>query len=574
MIDEGASSGGAARVMRGRDLSDRPRAAQPVVQFFDVQTFEANSLVALIRDLGTSMGNVRVQPEPLSNTLILSGSARDVARAAEMLRDIDQPRFSGQQVLRVRPTYYSADGLARALEEALTAEGFVVSRMANVRRPITILSLPAANQVLVFTASEELLERAANWVEELDQPASFGDRNATFVYQVENTDAQSLGALATGNSGSTGRSPQRPVGVPGAHSESAGQSAATANSSSAAGLPGGQGQFLDGRVIIDPMGNRILFTGTANQFAQLRMLLETLDVPPRQVLVEVMIAEVTLNDETRVGLEWFFNQSMSDGVLNGGTEGGLGLEAAGLNLDFVGTDLRAAFNAFASNNRVNVLSRPRLVARSGVEARIQVGTDVPIITSQRAAGSQSGGDTDVLQTVQYRQTGVILNIRPIVYGDGRIDLEISQEVSSQQNNAGSSIGSPLILNRSVSTQLSLADGATAVLGGLIDNSYTKGNAGVPFLKDLPVLGSFFRSDTITGARTEIVLLVTPYVLRNTEDMDYFADQYMSDINDAYRVGRGWAYTLTPFSTGISLGVGVPDAAPLSQRSRPLPQDVE
>lgn len=570
VVDDGVASGGAPQVIRSRETADRPRAAQPVVQFFDVQTYEANSLMALMRDLGPSLGNVRIQAESLSNSLILTGSARDVMRAVETLREIDQPRFAGSQVLRVKPVYYSADGLAEALERTLTAEGYAVSRIASARRSITILSLPTANQVLIFTTSEDLLARVSEWVSELDRPATFGDTAGTFVYQVQNTDAQSLGALTTGAPQSASRTPQTPVGVPGATPEGAAQ-ANTTGATGAGSLQRGQGQFLNGRVIVDPMGNRILFTGTANEFAQLRMLLETLDVPARQVLVEVMIAEVTLTDETRVGLEWFFNQSMSDGVLEGGTEGGLGLEAAGLNLDFTGMDLRAAFNAFASNNRVNVLSRPRLVARSGSEARIQVGTDVPIITSQRAANSQSGGDTDILQTVQYRQTGVILNIRPVVYGDGRIDLEISQEVSSQQNNAGSSIASPLILNRSVSTQLSLADGATAVLGGLIDNSYSKGNAGVPFLKDLPVLGNVFRSDVISGNRTEIVLLVTPYVLRNTEDMDYFASQYLADINDAFRVGRGWAYTLTPLSTGVNVGVGVPEANSPSLRNRPAPQ---
>jgi general secretion pathway protein D len=300
-------------------------------------------------------------------------------------------------------------------------------------------------------------------------------------------------------------------------------------------------------VVVDPGGNRILFTGSADDFTQLRNLLLTLDAPLREVLVEVTIAEVTLTDETRVGLEWFFTHSGSRGVTSGGTLGNLGLGASGLKLKFTGTDLQAAFNAFASNNNVNILSRPRLVARSGGEAKIQVGTDVPIITSRANSSTQTGGSTDILQTIQYRQTGVILQIRPLVYGDDRVDLEITQEVSSQQPNSNATIGSPLILNRNISTQLSLTEGATAVLGGLIDSSFTKGNSGIPFLKDIPILGSAFRSDTVNGGKTELVMLVTPHIVRDTEDMNRWARRYGDEMDDAFRIGRNWSYTLTPFT---------------------------
>ncbi len=316
---------------------------------------------------------------------------------------------------------------------------------------------------------------------------------------------------------------------------------------------------MNGRIIVDQGGNRILFTGQADEFTQLRDLLASLDTPAREVLVEVTIAEVTLTDETRLGLEWFFTHSGSRGTTSGGTLGNLGLSTGGLSLNFTGPDVRAAFNAFASNNKVNILSRPRLVARSGGQARIQVGTDVPIITSRANSSTSTGGNTDILQTIQYRQTGVILQIRPIVYGDDRVDLEISQEVSSQQANPNAAIGSPLILNRNITTQLSLAEGATAVLGGLIDDSYTKGNTGVPFLKDIPVLGSAFRADTLNGGKTELVMLVTPYILRDADEMNRWAGRYGGEMDAAFRVGRGWSYTLTPFKGGLDLSKARPDS---------------
>ena len=292
-------------------------------------------------------------------------------------------------------------------------------------------------------------------------------------------------------------------------------------------------------------------------------------MPAKQVLIEVTVAEVTLNDQTRAGLNFFFTESGSDGTLTGGTGGpspGLELGGTGFNLDFTGIDLRAAFNAFASNNKVNILSTPRVVARSGGQSRIQVGNDVPIITSQRAADSQSNGDTDILQTVQYRQTGVILDVQPVVYGDNRVDLIISQEVSTvADGGAGSAIASPVIGNRSLTTQISLNEGSTAVLGGLIDNTYSKGNSGVPFLKDIPLLGSAFRVDTIRGDQTILVILVTPFIMRNPEDMELFAAQYAAEMNNAFRVGRGWSYTLTPFSGGRGVGFNLPRQSPPPQR---------
>src|SRR5262249_21161757 len=159
-------------------------------------------------------------------------------------------------------------------------------------------------------------------------------------------------------------------------------------------------------------------------------------------------------------------------------------------------------------------SRPHLTAKSGNQAMIQVGDEVPIITSQRAASTQTGGNTDTLQTVQYRQTGVILTITPIVYGDNRVDITVTQEVSDVRDNPNTAIGSPIIGSRTVSTTLTLADGRSAILGGLMEDSFSKGNRGVPFLKDIPILGQAFRTDSVSGRKTELVVLVTPMIIRD------------------------------------------------------------
>jgi general secretion pathway protein D len=286
-----------------------------------------------------------------------------------------------------------------------------------------------------------------------------------------------------------------------------------------------------------------------------------------------------------MGINFSGTEVRGDGVLTGGTTG-ISVGSGGFLSTFVGPEFRAQLNAQASNNRVNILQRPQLVVRSGGTARFQVGTDVPIITSQRATDTISTGrGTDILQNVQYRQTGVILDLQPVVYGN-RVDITISQENSSA-GVAPEGISSPTILNRSLTTQIAIADGWTGVLGGLISNNYSKVNTGVPFLKDIPLVGSAFQNNTVSGDRTELLILITPHIIRGDEDMADFADQYSRGMNAAFRTGRGWSYTLTPFSLGPNFsGIGLdlpnssrPAGRPLSERrgatvARPVDGDSE
>lgn len=565
-IEGGAVTvGGSDTAVQGAELvrtREPQTGAGRVIQFFTAQSIEVNPLQALIRDLFPNLRGATVTPDQLSNTLIISGSAREVGAIVRVLREIDQPRFAGGDVLRHSPVYWQSEAFAAALEQVLTAEGFAVSRQAAARRGITILVFSSANQVLTFTDDPALLARVRYWVDTLDQPAALGDKTSTFVYEVRNTDAQSLGMLAMGQAPQSNVAQQRPVGVPGG--PPATQQQQTDRGGATAGA---QGAFMTGRIMVDPIGNRVLFTGTATEYAALVNLLTALDRPAPQVVVEVIIAEVTLTDSTSLGVTLFGREERGDGTLTGGTEG-IEIGSGGLLMTFRGADLRADLNAQASNNRVNILQRPQLVTRSGQTARFQVGTDVPIITSQRATNVQSGDDrTDILQNVQYRQTGVILELTPVVYGD-RVDIIINQEISEVGESTNSAIASPPILNRSLSTQIAIADGWTGVLGGLIANNYSKVNIGVPFLKDIPIIGSAFQNNTVRGARTELLMLITPRIIRGDDDMADLADLYAGNMNDAFRTGRGWSYTLTPFSLGPSvrgLGLDLPSALPASER---------
>lgn len=571
VVESVALAQSAPLIIRSMASPETPDGSRPVVQFVELKALQVEALMGLLDEVYPNRDGVTFTSQVENNTLLITGNARDVASAAAAVAAIDQPRFRDGKIARVEPAFWPADRFAEALIQVLATEGYKVGQVGDeTPRPLVIMPVPFSSQLLLFANDPVLFERALHWVSELDRPSSTGNQEGVFVYTARNTSAQDLAALVSravprpASDESAGASNRPRLGRP--------PSAASNEASTATAQTGGD------RLTVDPGGNRLIFRGPASEYAQLRALLEQLDTPPRQVLVELTIAEVTLNDETRFGFDWFLRDTVGSATVTGDTRGGLAREVGGLGATYSrvfsrGT-VEAALNAIAQNRNLNILSTPRLMARSGSDAQILIGTDVPIITSQRAANNQTGGDTDVLQTVQYRQTGIILNMRPVVYGDDRIDIEIYQEVSSQEPNRTSAISSPLILNRSVTTQLSLREGTTAVIGGLIQDNYSREQRGVPFIKDVPILGTAFRTDSVAGSKVELLILVTPYIVRNDDQIGAAATHASASMNRMLRVRGPNVYTLTPWRRPLQSprlhGGGDPPPAPNDSASPPPP----
>ncbi len=543
IVQDTVLSGQAPSFIRARTSPETPATSRAVMQFFSVATLDVEALMPMLEQAYPNRGSVRFTAQPDTNTLLISGGGREVAAAAAVIRELDQPQFANGRIARIEPIFMSPEQLAESVTRALSTEGYRLGNPLESRRgALNILPLEYANQVLVFAGDQRLLDRALYWVRQLDRAAAIGGGEGVFVYTAQNTSAEELGALvAQAASGESSLPTQNPPEIAVRRTDGMRAGAQT--------TPRG-GAVSFGGLTIDPTGNRILFHGSASEFQRLRETLVQLDTPPQQVLIELTIAEVTLTDETRFGVEWFLEQTITDGTLTASTRGGSvrqpgGLGATATHIFSRGT-VEAALNAFASNRNLNILSTPRVFTRSGREAEILIGTDVPIITSQRASDNQTGGDTDVLQTVQYRQTGVILNVRPVVYGDDRIDISLYQEVSSQQPNTSAAINSPLILNRSVTTQISLQEGMTAVIGGMIQDNYTREQRGIPGLKDIPFIGAVFRSEEITGDKVELVILVTPYIVRDGEDISAITTSLTDSVNRTLRRRGPQVYTLYPW----------------------------
>lgn len=212
---------------------------------------------------------------------------------------------------------------------------------------------------------------------------------------------------------------------------------------------------------------------------------------------------------------------------NFGTLGGLGIGSTGFTFTVLNDAgaTRAVLNALSKDERFSILSSPRLLTKSGAEARIQVGSEVPILTSQQTAQTAIGGNPSIIQSIQYRSTGVLLSVKPVIHAGDRIDLDVSQEVSEATANTTSAISSPIITNRKVQTNLTLKDGATVMLGGLISENRDLSDTGIPLLKDLPGLGQLFKTQSTANRKTELIILITPYIIDLDEQARSITDSF-------------------------------------------------
>lgn len=508
------------------DKAGKPTAftEKEVTEAIPMAALEAYSLLPFARYVYGEPNDVRISVDTAKNTLILTGEERQVAIVSRRLRAVDTPDFQGMHAAIIEPEFLSVDTFVKKLTQGLTESGIAVSRDLAGGHVATVVAHPATDEVFILVGAAELA-RLKDLSDQLDTFSGDPSANAVFVYRLRNTDAASVAASLPGGA---------PMGTPNA--------------------------ALSGSVMVDTVGNKILFAGTYRKYQEIRELLTKLDVKPKQVLIQAEVAEVSLNDETNYGLEFYFNQHTKHTTSVGGTKGGLGLAKTGFSYLFTGRDVGATFQAYASNNKVNLLSRPRVFVRSGSEASVQVGSDVPIITQVASTNIQNNGQSAILEQITYRQTGTILRIKPVVYGD-RVDLQVNQEISAQQPDAVASINSPVILKRSLQTTLSLQEGDTALLGGLIEDQYTKGNGGVPLLKDIPVLGQAFRADTVTGGKVDLVLLLTPYIVDDSNDITDITNAFDADMNRAFLIGRSYSYTLMPWSLGRNLGGPMPSLHP-------------
>jgi len=414
---------------------------------------------------------------------------------------------------------------------------------------------------LVVHARRQDMETIRRLIEKLDVDIYGGRR--VFIYFAENTKARDLATTLDAIYGQGDRGPsitgtQRPVGAPSISGPygmptTAPPPAAPLEpplSSPSAGLggarpprigfPGVSGEgtplMIEIRFVADEVTNAVIVTTYPRLWREIEETIKKLDKMPRQVLIEVLAAEVTLTDETKLGIEWairsgrFDLSSSPSGTLPGRPASSLiplgGAVPVGFNVfTFAADKFLAALNALATEDKVNVLSNPSIMTTENRKAVINVSTSVPIVTSQQVPVA-TGGITGnaITQTVEYRDAGIILTVTPRIGEQGTVALDIKQEVNEVGANEPPPINSPRFTKREAETSVVLLNNQTLVLGGLIQNRRTIIRSGMPWLSRIPILGYRFGATDRTLQKTELLLLITPRLVGTPLDASRITDQ--------------------------------------------------
>jgi general secretion pathway protein D len=277
---------------------------------------------------------------------------------------------------------------------------------------------------------------------------------------------------------------------------------------------------------VDDSNNTLLILASRHDYQRVLRIIQNLDVVPNQVLIEAIIAEVTLTDDLKFGLRWHLDGKKAGYSFTGGSS--FGSLFPGFSYALAAVNAQLTLNALNTITKVNVISSPSLTVLDKHTATLQIGDQVPVVT-QSAVGVVAT-NAPIVNSVSYRDTGVILSITPRIHESGRVFLKIEQEVSSVASTTTSSIDSPTIKQRRVKTTVQVNDGEALALGGLIQDQITDTRNQIPVLGDIPLIGNAFKEKGGTVGKTELILLITPRVVRNLNEAREITDEYRSKFD--------------------------------------------
>jgi general secretion pathway protein D len=513
-FSENASGGEIPFLVSGRTLPEVPSNSRPIFFIYPLQAVTTNQIRPWLTQMFPSK-ELDIMVDLNLNALILKGSQRTVSQAIAAAKLLDRPAMQGMYSRIIRPNLSNVTDLATNLEKVLSSEGYSVRQTQTGSAAIRLLPLESVGQLVVFAKAPEVLAHIIEWAKTLETERHNSVENGLFSYQVQSTQAthivEVLNSLGVADYQSS--SVDRSSGTNGTNAN--GQ--VSTRSSSRSSNPDAKGRYA-----VDEQLNTILYSGSGQDWLQVLPVIKRLDKPAPSVMVEVILAEVQLNDNEETGLQWLAKSALGKYNVNFASSGS-GLVTSLINntlsttIDTAG-QTRAILNAFYENKKANIRSRPRIMVKSGGEASIDVGNEIPVIT-QSSQGT-TDANAPVIETVSYRKTGVILKIKPTVHASGFVDIEIDQELSEA---TGGGL-TPTILNRKLSTTVTLRDGGSVLLGGLISSSTSKGQTGVPILGRLPFIGKLFNTDTDSQNRTELMIMIIPYVLNSPDEAEKLTDE--------------------------------------------------
>ncbi|HJR69382.1 MAG TPA: hypothetical protein VKA43_05040 [Gammaproteobacteria bacterium] len=315
--------------------------------------------------------------------------------------------------------------------------------------------------------------------------------------------------------------------------------AAAATTDPANGLALVDGGSLE--IIADDVRNALVILATPEQYRMVESAVRKLDLVPLQVLIEARILEVALRDDLSYGVEWFFQnndigsgEGRSRGTLDTGSAGIAGLVPGFAYTIIDSADrVRFALNLLATESDVNILSSPSLMVLDNQTATINVGDEIPVPARQSVSNLDPISPT--VNEITFRQTGITLTVTPRVSSSGLVTMEIRQEVATAAATTTSNIDAPTIQNRAIDSVVAINSGETIVLGGLMQTQQSKNESGVPGLRRIPGIGKLFGSTNNEDSRTELLVLITPRVVRNRDDVRTITEEFREKLPQLQRL---------------------------------------
>jgi general secretion pathway protein D len=289
------------------------------------------------------------------------------------------------------------------------------------------------------------------------------------------------------------------------------------------------------KIIADEPNNSIIIVATAQDYEVILPVITQLDMMPLEVLIDATVVEVTLTDKLKYGISWFFrhggNLDISDGAAAAAA-----VATGGLSVFYSSASVRALLTAEATANKVNVISSPSLMVLNNQKARINVGQQVPISTGSSSV-PLAGATLAQSNTIQYKDTGVTLEVTPRVNANGMVIMKLKQIVSNVvtvANPTQTQTQSPTIDKKEIDSSVAVHDGETIVLGGLISNDVTDNKVGIPWVYNLPLIGSLFGTTDKTNTKTELVILITPRVVKDKQDSRVISNEFKRKLTGIYQ----------------------------------------
>jgi general secretion pathway protein D len=498
---------------------------QVIMRAFPLQYIAVAEMAKVIKPF-LSVGGEAVEVAR-ANILLVTDTSANLEKTARLVELFDSEVFrsAGMKLFQLR--YLDPEEMAKNLDNIFGALDF--STRGAKPAGINLVPIPRLNSLLVVSASPKTMQDVEKWVRELDREGS-GASRTIHRYRVRYGKVKDVAAvlekLYPKRTASIGT--DRPTEFKPAVAQASGSSTTPAAPqqqplrSSAAPATTGTTPSKDARegegfdIIPDEPTNSLILRASLSEYADILENLKVIDVYPQQVLLEVLVGEVTLDDSLKLGIDWTFNNTFGPG---GGYKGTATLDQGNPvnNFNYLVERtgrLTAAFRSLATNGKVSVLSSPSVIATNGKKARINVADQVPVVNSTLQSNTNPPVTTT---TVEYRDVGVILSFTPYINDSGLVTLEIEQEVSEVSATSSGTNTNPTFFKRSISTNLVASQDQSIVLGGLVKERKSLNRAGLPWFYKIPVIGWIFGSRDDTVSRTELLIFITPRVIRNVEE---------------------------------------------------------